>query len=70
MHAIAASEQLLLVRMDGAEERLIVQHGPAIDASPAVAGVPAIPGRDWLVAASTEERRSAARTTVCGSIRS
>ena len=60
MHAIAASDQLLLVRMwDGREERLIVcNFGLAIDATPSASGVPdELLKLDWRVLLSTEARR-------------
>jgi maltooligosyltrehalose trehalohydrolase len=60
MQAIAASEQLLIVRMwDGPEERLVVCNiGLAIDAVPSAAGVPPeLRHGEWRVLLSTNERR-------------
>ncbi len=60
MHAVAASRELLLVRLrDGNEQRLIVWNpGLAIDAPPAAAGIPAdVLELDWRVVFSTEDRR-------------
>ena len=60
MHAMAASEDLLLVRMwHGREQRLlVVNSGVGIDAAPDVAGVPDdIARMPWRLVFSTEERR-------------
>jgi maltooligosyltrehalose trehalohydrolase len=60
MQAIAASEQLLIIRMwDGPEERLVVCNvGLAVDATPEAAGVPRdLIDFEWRVLLSTNERR-------------